>query len=220
MADLSNAVYEDDRGVASGKIPHGWESVPKEKLEGMGLDPSQFQNDKTGFAAGLYQHEDGAYALAFRGTGEGVDWTKGNIPQGIGLDSPQYKQAVALATAVSGAVGADNLTQTGHSLGGGLAGAASLSTNTTGVTFNAAGLHNNSVGMKRGARDQLGQQLVTNYFVKGEVLSAGQKALYPAPVATGRQIGIRPANVTSFGTGRVENHYMRQVLPSMDRLRR
>lgn len=113
-----------------------------------------------GFKAVLYQdfaaQEDNTFLLAFAGTddtageffdGKGFDWAE-NVWQGLGWDSFQYQYAMKLATAVDQArvrfEGA-SFTTTGHSLGGGLASAASIVTGAAGITFNAAGLHTNTV---------------------------------------------------------------------------
>jgi len=230
MADLAGAVYDEDRGVASNKIPEGWNAVPKEKLEGLGLDPASFQNDDNGFAAGLYQHEDGSFALAFRGTQPldfrvSGDWSN-NLTQGLGVSAAQYEQAISLAQNVVDSVDS-NVMMTGHSLGGGLASAAALSTNSEGVTFNAAGLHKNSIGTTNEQRNQLGSQLVSGYYVKGEALNQLQssytnfKAIpYVAPEATGNKIGLRAVNPSIFLPGRVTNHGMPAVKEAMDRVRR
>ena len=83
--------------------------------------------------------------------------------------------------------GGATLTTTGHSLGGGLASAASVVTGATGVTFNAAGLHENSLRMyfendpaelaAALARYQNPQGLVTAYTVDWDFLSNFQERL-------------------------------------------
>lgn len=114
-----------------------------------------------GFKAVLYQdfaaQEDNTFLLAFAGTddtageffdGKGFDWAE-NVWQGLGWDSFQYQYAMKVATAVDaameGLIGGAFFTTTGHSLGGGLASAASIVTGAAGITFNAAGLHTNTV---------------------------------------------------------------------------
>jgi hypothetical protein len=78
--------------------------------------------------------------------GRGYDWAE-NIWQACGLDSFQYQNAMIIAQAVEQAVSrtAGSLTTTGHSLGGGLASAASIVAGVEGITFNAAGLHENTI---------------------------------------------------------------------------
>ncbi len=139
-------------------------------MPGQGADPAiiamLYTNlDATafpGFKAVLYQDfaakEDNTYVLAFAGTDDsagemlhkqGYDWAE-NVWQGLGWDSFQHQYAMQAATAIQAAMerlvedGA-SLTTTGHSLGGGLASAASVVTGAPGITFNAAGLHTNTL---------------------------------------------------------------------------
>lgn len=79
--------------------------------------------------------------MAFAGTDftSWLDW-KANLLQGMGYESAQYSHAIKIAK-VQGAI-----TFTGHSLGGGLASAATIHTGGKGVVFNAAGLHDDTLG--------------------------------------------------------------------------
>lgn len=119
-----------------------------------------------GFKAVLYQDyaavADNTFVLAFGGTDDklGVvfngdapevsDWVE-NIGQGFGFRIGQYRYAMDVVRAVESATtqvtGGATLVTTGHSLGGGLASAASVVTGATGITFNAAGLHENTLRM-------------------------------------------------------------------------
>ncbi|NUQ76826.1 MAG: PAAR domain-containing protein [Polyangiaceae bacterium] len=147
----------------------------------------------TGFYAALYQSEiDGHYVLTFRGTEMTTwqDWVMGNS-QNIGLPAPQYAQAISLAQQVHAVYG-DNLHITGHSLGGGLAGAASLATGVPADTFNAAGVHTNTYlgyGLDPGRADDL----INAYRVEGEILTTAQDWL-PLPDAAGNVIGLPAVN--------------------------
>jgi hypothetical protein len=95
-----------------------------------------------GFGAKLVGNGEGKYTVAFRGTDEffGAD-AGANAGNATGLGSEQYDMAISLAMDVVDAVGAGNVTFTGHSLGGGLASAAAYATGGNAITFNAAGLH-------------------------------------------------------------------------------
>ena len=106
----------------------------------MGVTDAMLRDDRTGFAAKVYRGADGSTVLSFRGS-DGIDPTDfggTNIPNGIGLPSPQGGQAIALAQRVAASVGAENLTLTGHSLGGHLAVAGAVATGARAVTFNGA----------------------------------------------------------------------------------
>jgi hypothetical protein len=108
------------------------------------------QNGVPGFSAALYQDflagED-QYVLAFGGTddvwaGEWDDW-RNNVEQALGRYAPQYATAMRIADALVNAtpgIPAGHLVTTGHSLGGGLASAASVVSGIHAYTYNAAGL--------------------------------------------------------------------------------
>ena len=99
-----------------------------------------FTNKESGFKASLYK-KGSEYVIAFAGTTftSKSDW-KNNIQQGIGLESTQYNLAILLGRKAKTWLGANNVTFVGHSLGGGLASAASRATGSDAITFNAAAL--------------------------------------------------------------------------------
>lgn len=160
-----------------------------------------------GFKAVLYQDyaavADNTFILAFGGTDDtldallhrqGYDWLE-NIAQGTGYESFQYQHAMTVARAVDQALldmPAATLTTTGHSLGGGLASAASVASGATGITFNAAGLHPNTIRQffkdpaelgRALARFDSPQHLVKAYTVDWDFLSNFQDRLSP-PIYT------------------------------------
>lgn len=103
-------------------------------------------SDDTGLRAALFIDKSGNSVLAFAGTDftSLADW-KANILQGMGIESTQYTNAIELAKGYSLNTGG-NISFTGHSLGGGLASAAAIHTGGSATVFNAAGLHNNTLG--------------------------------------------------------------------------
>jgi len=107
-----------------------------------GLKNVTWNDPKSGFGAAIYKTKDSPskYVVAFQGTDmkSGADW-KNNFQQAVGADSRQYQQAVDLAESARDVYG-DNVEFTGHSLGGGLASAASLATDRPATVFNAARL--------------------------------------------------------------------------------
>lgn len=140
----------------------------------------------TGYGAVLFQN-DTNHIYCFKGTdfdSLGKDWLATNLLQGLTGTSLQHAEAIEKAQLYHTEIGdTGNLWFVGHSLGGGLASAATISTkNRTGYTFNAAGL--NVMGVKT-------MQLNTNlssvfhpsqdwnrvfpYRIKGEVLDTLQK---------------------------------------------
>jgi hypothetical protein len=89
--------------------------------------------------------KDGQFVVAFAGTDPTQLGDLGtDARQGLGFNSGQFEQAQSLAQKVKASVG-DNVVFTGHSLGGGLASHAALSTGGTAVTFNSSGLNDNTI---------------------------------------------------------------------------
>jgi len=104
------------------------------------LEDRDFHN--AGFDAELYHDwRNDRYVVAFRGTDNvGDDWDA-NFRQGRGERARQYDLAVQLADKLQRAIPGTEVVFTGHSLGGGLASAASLQASSTATVFNAAALH-------------------------------------------------------------------------------
>jgi len=101
------------------------------------------------------------------------DWAA-NFQQGVGIfaEGWQYetaKQDAVLAVSEAQRLGY-SITIAGHSLGGGLATAAALHTNSKAVTFNAAGVNSWTTNTSRES------SLITNYRVQGEILSTLQNS--------------------------------------------
>lgn len=162
------------------EIPNLSEECKKWKVEKCDIDQA------TGFAAVLFKNGDN-YIYSFKGTdfdSYGKDWISTNLLQGLTGYSLQHHMAISKAQEYDKEIGSKgNLYFVGHSLGGGLASAATISTiGRMGYTFNAAGL--NVMGVKV-------NQLIHNpsniihpsqswnrvfpYRIKGEVLDTLQK---------------------------------------------
>ncbi|MBL7808067.1 MAG: VCBS repeat-containing protein [Saprospiraceae bacterium] len=116
-----------------GKLIGGWKPVAN-------LDKTLFTNEATGFNSGLFERTGNngktEFALVFSGTEDGdvKDW-KENALQLQGA-SFQYMQAQFVGEIVSGQKAGNELTMVGHSLGGGLAATASMTTGRKAITFN------------------------------------------------------------------------------------
>lgn len=145
----------------------------------------------SGYGAVLFS--DGKdYIYAFKGTdmdSYGRDWILTNLLQGLTGFSLQHLRAIADGSDLDERIAnMGSLWFTGHSLGGGLASAATIATKyREGVTFNAAGL--NVIGVKT-------TQLIKNigsifhpsqswkrvypYRIKGEVLDKSQQTILRA----------------------------------------
>lgn len=202
-AILAADVY-NDTGAPEGFVRLN--DNPELLKEKFGIDPDIFTDKSgSGFAAALYQNEqDGSIVLAFRGTEfESVDDWLNNIQQGAGYDSAQYEQAIKVAQNIQNVLG-DDFSITGHSLGGGLASAAAVVTNTSAVTFNAAGVNPATLEAYGVTRDDA-HGLVTAYQVQGEVLTGLQEsttadllALSTTPTKYALELGVE---VGSWLTG-------------------
>src|SRR5690554_6326543 len=179
------------------------------------IDPALLSTSG-GFDAAIYQNDQDQYVVAFRGTdvwpaGKGSDLDD-NLGQGLGFETGQYKDAVALAEAANRVFGEGNVAVTGHSLGGGLASAAALATDMPGVTFNASGLSDQtleSLGFNPNAvRDDAADSgQLRRYIVNGDPLNAAQQDLPIIPVlnmsppnAVGHELRIdTPAGMGGLG---------------------
>ena len=205
-----DAALLSDHVYGRGSLPDYLSRLTDAELIAKGLDPDLF-NTSAGMNAGLYFNANtGQYALAFRGTEgmSGRDWTASGS-QTLGISTPQYTQAMNLASRVK-EVTEGRFTLTGHSLGGGLASAASVVTGASAITFNAAGLNSATVNQLYGANLNNASNLVTAYYVRGEVLSLGQD-YSPLPNAAGRRVSLAPgSNAALF-----DLHFMNQVLLAM-----
>ena len=126
--------YYNPQVVSTGVLRAG-----NKLTKSMGLDPGLFYNDVTGFYAALFWNgNEGKWIIAYRGT-EGLF----NIDVVHDVFAPfvswvQSDQALYLAQAVADAVGIDNLSVTGHSLGGGLSNYVSTHLGIPSVTFQQA----------------------------------------------------------------------------------
>jgi uncharacterized protein YukE len=198
LAHLADNVYDPSE-------VDGWTPLDAPALEELGIDPDRLHRGD-GFDAAVYRNDSGQYVLAFAGTSSLTDWGA-NLQQGVGALSGQHLQAIALAQGLAGAVGSENMVITGHSLGGGLASTASVATDIPAVTFNAAGVHPNTVLAASALGDDSGYSSgqIRNYHVRGEMLTTLQNPLGsfvdhvplvgddPLPNALGTQIALAPA---------------------------
>jgi hypothetical protein len=138
---MSKIVYgKNDKATAKARKileKGGWE-ISKETFD------IQKRSNENGFKSELFVRTDKEgteYAYATTGTekGDKSDWTKGNIPQLIGL-SEQYNLSMENAKLIRDGTRGKELTFTGHSLGGGLAAANAYATGGKAITFNPAGV--------------------------------------------------------------------------------
>lgn len=155
------------------------------------IPPQMLHDQASGFDAAIYRNAQGHHVIAYRGTdswgiGKGDDLLH-NLRQGLGMETAQYSRAVDLAMMAHKVFGEGNVAITGHSLGGGLASAAMLATGMPGVTFNAAGLSDDTIRQfgfsPNAARDKLADSgQIRRYVVDGDILTAAQQDIPAIPV--------------------------------------
>jgi hypothetical protein len=207
LSMMANDVYAaDNPQTEQALVDAGWTrlepspdgtSLVDAQGNGIPIDPALLSTSE-GFDAAIYQNEQGQYVVAFRGTD---DWglspsgdADDNGLQGLGFETGQYRDAVALAEVAQQVFGEGNVVFTGHSLGGGLASIASLATGEPGVTFNAAGLSDQtleSLGFNPNAvRQQVADDgQIRRYIVDGDPLNAAQQDIPLIPL-----VNISPPN--------------------------
>jgi YD repeat-containing protein len=191
-AKMARAVYDEGNGKQAEDIGH-WHRVDGGR-------------NKSNLAWRLYYNkETHKYVLVFKGT-EGFsslgDWVA-NFFQAIGFSTDQYNEAIALAQQYRWLYGA-NLEIVGHSLGGGLAAAAALSTGPKGAhatVFNPAGVNAATLSDSKQDLSNANAQ-IKSYVVVGEILTSLEDnwlwllfgILPHAPHSNGAMTTLNPQN--------------------------
>lgn len=166
---LAQDVYAD-----APNPPDGYRVASETDLQALNLDPSLLSDGD--FRARVYVTGSGSeaeYTVAFRGSQSGGDWIA-NVQQGAGFDSTHYRAALAIGERIARSPIADQVDFTGHSLGGGLASAAAVASGRPADTFNAAGLHGDTIEDASTLRGAGEPGRVDAYYVRGEILSLVQ----------------------------------------------
>ena len=194
------------------KIPAGWSEVSSNELEKLGIDPELLRSKGgDGFSATLYKSADGRYVLAYAGTElddpgdlltHVMSYPLRGVPRQVGR---AIEASTLLKTQLEAAgVSAQQISFTGHSLGGELAAASSIATGLKATTFNAAGLNELSIARAAHERLKSGGRIfppleaisnVTSYVGTADPLTKAQKQ----PVLAAFGLSMRPA----FGVSKV-----------------
>jgi len=167
-----------------------------------GIDAKSLEDPKSGLRAAVYQNDKGQVVVAYAGTDtKQAGDIKTDLSQGLGFESKQYQQAQALALKAQKAFGS-NVVFTGHSLGGGLASAAALTTGNPAVTYNAAGLSDETIRAlgksPYEARQQADAGQIRAYQVDGDPLTGVQDdvpGLNAIPDALGHELNLKGPKV-------------------------
>ena len=203
LAKLMRDVYDYDRNGRQEGVG-AWKPMGEDELRQVGIDPTLLKNQSSGFLAVVYGDGQGRHVLAYSGTDEPKDWLT-NFGQGLGFETSQYNQAMALARQAKIAFGQD-MVITGHSLGGGLAAAAAVATDTPAVTFNASGVHDKTlerIGLDPDAvKHEAGRGLIRRYAVQNEILTELQEnkpiIRHLMPDAVGHKIELPDPDPLTF----------------------
>ena len=195
MADLPDApaamamaadVYNDESTLGDTHLKR----LSDQELLDANIDPAMMEDEESGFHAAIYRNENtGEMVLVFEGTDmmSRTDWLT-NGKQGLGLETTQYEMAQRLGQRFDRSFPDDNKMITGHSLGGGLAAYAGLSTGNEDIkviTFNASGLHDNTLASTNGQGGVTradAEKTVTNFNLDGELLTTLQEGKPVSPV--------------------------------------
>ncbi len=199
FAQLAADVYHD----GNGQPVAGFTRLDNSQLEAAGINPASLNDPSSGFKAAVYTDGNGHYVVAYKGSQNGQDW-KTNFQQGLGFDTAQYNEAVALAKDAKAAFG-DNMVIVGHSLGGGLASTAAAATGTPAVIFNPAGVNDKTLERNHidpaTARAAAENGQIRRYEVNGEILSGLQEhapSKWAMPDALGHKIALPDPHPLSF----------------------
>ena len=214
-ARLAADVY--DHTPADSHTPEGWKNISSDPdaMTKFGLRSTDLSIPNTNFRMQVYAPDPDVFGadfkptVVFQGTDPSSwdDWSN-NFRQGAGANSPYYEKAVEIGTKLRRK--AADVDIAGHSLGGGMASAASVASGLPATTYNAAGLNPETVAKYGGT---VTTPSIQAYRVDGEVLTWAQENSFlkgEMPKAMG-EIFVLPGS-----GGMVERHGMREVIDGIE----
>jgi hypothetical protein len=193
QADKLATLYRDreilglSRALAPGDTaPAGWHKATPEELQQYGITAEELHPSGSGFNAELFIPDartfgpDAKPVLAFEGTNFGdPNDVNADVAQALGNPEEYYNRTMDLATKVAQRTN-NQVVFSGHSLGGGLATAASQVTGAEGIVSNAAGVHPNTTARflaERGLEAPAEANAnIRTYVVDGDILTSLQNA--------------------------------------------
>ncbi|MGJ9421856.1 hypothetical protein [Aeromicrobium sp. CF3.5] len=176
-------------GVDGKEIPPGWKMVQ----EYPGTD---------GFSATVFRNpQTGEVVIAYRGTNpEELGDIRDDSLNAGGFSTLQGRQALDLAEQIANdkQFAGDDISYTGHSLGGSLASTASIDTGRPATTFNAAGVGagNYQNAINAGGHGRSEEQIV-NFHTNIDILTEAQDSFEVQP-ASGAQITVGSTSESSL----------------------
>jgi len=189
---LASAVYGDPQAP----LPPNTRRATQADLEALGLHDGTHDMTKikdSNFRSEVFVQNDPitgeeTYVVAFKGTTMTSleDWGS-NFSQGIGMQNAYYDQAMEIGR-TSAEMQPGKVRFVGHSLGGGLASSAAAMSGAPAQTFNAAGLHPDTMARKGGG---MNTDKTKAWFVEGDILSTVQDNL-PLKEAAGMRKPLKP----------------------------
>lgn len=204
---LSVDVYQDPNN-----------QVPLEQSGFSLVDRTLVRPGVRGYKTALYRDERNPkkFVYVFAGTDDKVGDIIANVAQGTGFYSRQYDEALADAKFFVKKYGEGNVHFVGHSLGGGLAAHAALSTNERATTFNASGLHRNSA-VRGGYSLTNTKRFINAIRMTGDALSTIQDSKGTIsgprmPDGNGRYYWIRNPNYNTPLFSTIEAHSASYIL--------
>ena len=177
VADVAYGEYNESL-VASG-LAEGQRIISAEEFEHLSGTKLKLDHDSDYQAVLVYDDAIESYILGNRGTESPQDVVT-DLIQSAGFLDNQYQTAYENAGILAGHVKSEGvgLAFTGHSLGGGLAATQALATGFRATTFNAAGVHSDTLQRLQvpTVNVERASDLVRANYVDGEILTAVQSS--------------------------------------------
>lgn len=190
-------------------VPGYTEVTDPAELAKLGIRSDMLTPADSEFRAGVFKKNGtGDYSVVFKGTTSGADWLQ-NLSQGATGYANYYSRATEIGRRAAGGVGYDGVESVkfvGHSLGGGLASAASHATGLPATTFNAAGLHLFN-------RNIFNPPPIDAVRVRGEILTTVQSVVPIAPGAVGTPYRLDPPPNVASSLSRADLNWTDALIP-------
>jgi hypothetical protein len=193
--------------------PPGFKKATAEQLEAMGLNKRMLQPEKSDFRAAVYikdpaiwgPNPDPEAVIAFRGSTPSMEDWHNNFAQDANKESEYYRNAVTIGNALTKSGASVHIV--GHSLGGGLASAAQGGSGLTASTYNASGLHPETVARYSHDARHIATEpdKIIAVRIDGEVLTKTQESLFGsrglsllANEAVGNRLELAPSHTELY----------------------